>query len=221
MRLHKLHEVILAEGELDEENASKNIDAFTQLIQCLDDRSLSLVMRDAKDDGRKALQILRNHYMGKSKPCVLALYTELTSLQKGHAESITDYVLRAETAAALLKSADEIVSGSLLIAMLLKDLPENYKTFSAIVWQSDEKEDKMKFQEFKVTLRSYEETEKSRTPSQTGDDSVMNCKQKNLPPNSSVTCYSCGQPGHKLPQCRSKDKKNPKKENNRWCSHCR
>ena len=73
MRLHKLHEVILAEGELDEENAFKNIDAFIQLIQCLDDRSLSLVMRDVKDDGRKALQILRNHYMGKSKPCVLAL----------------------------------------------------------------------------------------------------------------------------------------------------
>ena len=71
MQLHKLHDVILAEGELDEENRVKNIDAFAQLIQCLDDRSLSLVMRDAKDDGKKALQILRNHYMGKSKPRVL------------------------------------------------------------------------------------------------------------------------------------------------------
>ena len=96
------------------------------------------------------------------------------------------------------KSADEIVSDSLLIAMVLKGLPEDYKTFSAIVSQRDEKEDKMKFQEFKVALRSYEETEKSRIPSQTGDDSVMNCKQKNLPPNGSVTCYSCGQPGHKV-----------------------
>ena len=159
--------------------------------------------------------------MGKSKPRVLALYTELTSLQKGHAESITDYVLRAETAAASLKSADEIVSDSLLIAMVLKGLPEDYKTFSAIVSQRDEKEDNMKFQEFKIALRSYEETERSRTPSQTGDDRVMNCKQKNLPPNGSVTCYSCGQPGHKSPRCRSKDKKNPKKESNRWCSHCR
>ena len=89
--------------------------------------------------------------------------------------------------------------------MVLKGLPEDYKTFSAIVSQRDEKEDKMKFQEFKVALRSYEETERSRTPSQTGDDSVMNCKQKNLPPNGSVTRYSCGQPGHKSPQCRSKD----------------
>ena len=128
--------------------------------------------------------------MGKSKPRVLAPYTELTSLQKGHAESITDYVLRAGTAAASLKSADEIVSDSLLIAMVMKGLPEDYKTFSAIVLQRDEKEDKMKFQEFKVALRSYEETEKSSTPSQTGDNSVMNCKQKNLPPNGSVTYYT-------------------------------
>ena len=57
-------------------------------------------MRDAKDDGREALQILRDHYMDKSKPRVIALYTELTSQKKGHAESITEYVLRAETAAA-------------------------------------------------------------------------------------------------------------------------
>ena len=107
MRLHKLHDVILAEDEPEGDDVSKTIDAFAQLIQCLDDRSLSLVMRDAKDDGRKALKILRNHYMGKSKPRVLALHTEFTSLQKGHDECITDYVLRAETAAASLKSAGD------------------------------------------------------------------------------------------------------------------
>ena len=31
----RLHDVILAVGELDEENAPKKIDAFVQLIQCL------------------------------------------------------------------------------------------------------------------------------------------------------------------------------------------
>lgn len=113
----------------------KNIDAFAQLIQCLDDWRLSLVMRDAKDDGRKALQILRNHNTGKSKPRVLALYADLKSLQKGHNECITDYVLHAETAAASLKSAGKTVSDSLLIAMVLKGLPAEYKTyFSAIVF---------------------------------------------------------------------------------------
>ena len=147
LRLHKLYDVILAEEEPKEGDVEKNIDAFTQLIQCLDDRSQSLVMRDAKDDGRKALNILRNHYMGKSKPRVLSLYTEFT----GHDECITEYVVRAETADPSLKFAGE--SDSLLIAMVLKGQPPEYKTFSAIVSQRDEKDDKMKkFQEFKVAL---------------------------------------------------------------------
>ena len=55
------------------------------------------------------------------------------------------YVLRAETAAASLKSAGEKISDSLLIAMVLKGLPTEYKTFSAIVSQRDKKDDKMKF----------------------------------------------------------------------------
>ena len=49
----------------------------------------------------------------------------------------------------------------------------------------------------------------------------MNCKRKNLTSNRSVMSYFSSQPGHKSLQCRSKDKKNPKKKSNRWCSHCR
>ena len=68
-----------------------------------------------------------------------------------------------------------------MIAMALKGLPAEYKTFSAIVSKSDEKDEKMKFQEFKTALRSYEETEKSCTPQQSGEDSVMNLKPKSPP----------------------------------------
>ena len=42
--------------EPKEGDVEKNMDAFAQLIQCLDDQSLSLVVRDAKDDGMKALK---------------------------------------------------------------------------------------------------------------------------------------------------------------------
>ena len=85
--------------------------------------------------------------------------------------------------------------------------------------QRDEKDDKMKFQEFKVALRSYEETEKSCTTPSADEDNVLNCKLKSPVANGSTTCYSCGQPGHKSSECRSKDKK--KKKGNRWCSHCK
>ena len=100
LRLKKLSNTILtplapdAETSQREADAVKNADAFAELIQVLDDRSLSLVIRDAADDGRKALAILREHYLSKGKPRVISLYTELTSLknplqttcyeQKGH-----------------------------------------------------------------------------------------------------------------------------------------
>lgn len=82
MRLQKLHEVVMpAEDETNVPDAGKNANAFGKLVQCLDDRSLALVIREAKDDGRKALQVLREHYQGKGKPRIIALYTELTSLE--------------------------------------------------------------------------------------------------------------------------------------------
>ena len=64
-------------------------------------------MHDAKDDGRKAVEILREHYVGKGKPRVIALYTELTSLKMSEDCCLTDYVLKAETAARSLKSPGE------------------------------------------------------------------------------------------------------------------
>ena len=94
MRLQKSKSTITEEGDVDEE---KNEEAFVELIQFLDDKSLSLVMRDALDDGREALRILRTHYAGKGKPGIISLYTELT-LIKSSAESVTDYIIRAETA---------------------------------------------------------------------------------------------------------------------------
>ena len=42
MRLQKLHDVIVPGHEAPDE--AKNADAFAELVQCLDDRSLSLVI---------------------------------------------------------------------------------------------------------------------------------------------------------------------------------
>ena len=85
-------------------------------------------------------------------------------------ENITDYVLRAETAAASLKTAGETISDSLLIAMILKGLPQTrFKPFSTVVTQKDKA---LSFSEFKVALRSFEETEKISSESNK-EDTVM------------------------------------------------
>ena len=66
----------------DEIDTERNEEAYNELIQFLDDKSLFLIMREASDNGREALRILRDHYAGKGKPRIISLYTELTSLRK-------------------------------------------------------------------------------------------------------------------------------------------
>jgi len=106
-------------------------------------------MQDAKDNGKKALEILRQHYAGSEKPRIIALYTELTSLVKRSGEYVMDYVIRAETAAAALNSVSENVSNSLLIATVLKGMPDSFKPFVTVITQSDKQQT---FAEFKAAL---------------------------------------------------------------------
>ena len=71
-------------------------------------------------------------------------------------ENVTDYMLRAETAATSLKSAGEQIGDSLLIAMIIRGLPsEEYKPFSTVVTPKDKD---LSFGELKVSLRSDTET---------------------------------------------------------------
>ena len=209
MRLRKLKDTILPPSTDAEIDADKNAEAFAELIQFLDDKSLSLVMRDAMDNGKKALEILRQHYAGSGKPRIISLYTELTSLTKRSDESVTDYVIRAETAAAALNNANENVSDSLLIAMVLKGLPQSFKPFVVVVTQSDKQQT---FTEFKAALRSFEDTDRNRTV--TSDDSVMKTKTVGASGGSrDIVCYKCKQVGHIARFCESKSKL--------WCSFCR
>ena len=211
--LQKLKDTILnqpadgAEKNALAEDAAKNAEAYAELIQFLDDKSLSLVMREAADDGRGALKILRDYYAGKGKPRIVCLYTELTSLQKMSSESVTDYVIRAETSITALRNAGEVLSDGLLLAMILKGLPESFKPFSIFVTQSDET---LSFAEFKTKLRSYENTESMRTAA--ADDNVMGARahlRRAAPAGASarstesgdIVCFRCGQRGHKVRDC--------------------
>ena len=227
MRLRKLHDIITS-PLVNAIDLNKNCEAFAELIQCIDDKSLSIIMRDARDNGRKALSMLRQHYMSRGKPRIISLYTELTSLTKDVKETMTDYLIRAETAYSLLESCNEKVSEGLMMAMVMKGLPPEFKPFTAVILQKD---DTLTFQEFKVALRNFEETEK---PSAEGS-SVLHVSassrryshksQYSQPQNSNFTqyrdkpkfegtCFTCKRRGHRSRECRSN-------ANRRWCDICK
>ena len=165
-------------------------DLYAELIQVLDDRSLSLVMREAPNDGKKVFKILKDHYRHTGKPRIIALYTELTSLNKNPNESMTDYIIRAETTASSLRDAGETFSNGLLIAIVLKGLPADYKPFATVVTQSPST---TTFQEFKVSLRNYEETHKAYCQDSNSETAILNLQHREYASNS--------------------------KPHNRWCSH--
>ena len=70
--------------------------------------------------------------------------------------SITDYIIRAENISNALKEAGDVISDRLLIDMILKGLPPDFKPFTMVITQEKKT---LAFSEFKVCLRSYEETE--------------------------------------------------------------
>ena len=51
-----------------ETDTDRNKDAYTKFIQVLDDKSLSLIMRGASDNGREALQILCDIILVRGNP---------------------------------------------------------------------------------------------------------------------------------------------------------
>ena len=104
---------------------------------------------------RSLFRILREHYAGSGKPRVITLYNQLTTLKKSNSETMTDYILRAETAAYALKTAEEHVSDALLVALVLKGLPDDYKAFVAVVTQSDTVQNFQKFNPIQAGVVCY------------------------------------------------------------------
>ena len=110
-------------------------------------------------------------------------------------EHITDYVIRAERAATGLRSAGETLTDYLVIAMLLKGLPEAYKPFVVVHTELDKYKTLV---EFKAALTKYPNTEAVRSPVQASAMTVS--KQSKCPQSQTQVqwpCLSCCKKGHR------------------------
>ena len=219
IRLQGLNNTL--DGTENPPSGENNAKLYALLVQCLDDKSLDIIIRDADNQGKEAYDMLVTHYVGASKPRIISQYLELTTLIKSELESITEYVIRAETAAARLKQAGEQISEKLLIAMIIKGLPESFRPFTTIINSVDD----IKFSKFKSQLRDFEENEAARTSHMSNKDDVYK-----------LTCHQCGVSGHIAPKCprrRSQpqnlsssrqgqgSRPSLQKRTNKWCDYCR
>ena len=194
----------------DKTDTERNEEAYNELIQFLDDKSLSLIMRETSDNGREALRIFRDHYAGKGKPRIISFYTELTSLRKEQNEGATEYIIRTEATVMALRNAEETLSDGLIIAMVLKGLPSTFNPFSIYVTHSSKE---LTFSEFK-TQRSFEDTDKYHQNSNEGN--VMKLTNSFSKMSYEVSCFKCNGKGHVAKICPNNFKKNKK-----WCNYCK
>ncbi|KAK0156486.1 hypothetical protein N1851_000202 [Merluccius polli] len=110
----------------------------------------------------------------------------------------------------LLMRASQTISFVQRLLSQACQTPSNYSLFT----QSDEK---LNFTKIKTKLRSYESTEKFATACST-DDSVMKVRRReNF--NMKLTCYSCGQKGHKALECSKTS--SGRRDQRQWCSFCK
>lgn len=130
-----------------------NADAYCVLAPLLDNTSLGMIFRDTKDKGRESLRVLRKHYLGKGRPRIVSLYITLTTLKKADTETVTEYIIRAEQIMTALWSAGEAPSEGLMMAMVMRGLPEKYKPFTLMVTHGSAETNLGKF---KAKLRNFE-----------------------------------------------------------------
>ena len=215
----KKHVLPATDGETDEDAAKQEM-AFAELIQFLDEKSLGLVIREAKDNGRKAFQILRQHYSGTSQPRILTLWNDLICIQMSPKETVTEFIIRVEKITTALKAAKEQVSDGLIISQVLKCLPEEFSSFVVVTTQNTE----LNFANFKTKLRNFEDTEKSRHVLPKRDDKILKSQHGKYGGVSRgrgrghvKTCFGCGAPGHINANCPVKKAPVDPGNKNVWC----
>ena len=148
-----------------------------------------------------------------------SLYTELTSLVRHEHENVTDYIIRAEKAMTELRTAGETISDRLMVAMVLKGLPDRFKPFSISISQSSAE---VTFAEFKVKLRAFEETENLNKPLAAQQDNIMTISESKM--QTQQTCFACGKRGHFARNCPSNQPGNQQNRpqipgKRKWCSY--
>jgi len=125
----------------------------------------------------------------------------------GVEEDTMDYLIHAEHAATGLRKAGEAITDNIVLAIILKGLPEFCKPFVVVDTQLDRYKT---LSAFKAALNNYSNTEAIRSNQE--QSSAMASKTRkptrvqSYNQEGTVQCLLCGKMGHKSQDCRSTSK---------------
>ncbi|XP_046841830.1 uncharacterized protein LOC124435942 [Xenia sp. Carnegie-2017] len=200
-----------------DEIKERNNTVLCHIALALDNNSLLYIRHDCNSpdgvgDGAKAWRLLQQRFSNVEKPTVVSLVRQISRLQLGESEKLSEYFIRSQELMSRLTEDGENISETLFNVLVINGLPEKFEHF--VVQESFNPA--ANFSELRTRLQSYED---SRIQRNQGEDSAIamhsgNSSGKNKAPiKQKGTCYVCGLPGHFAKQC--------SKRSSAFCSKCK
>ena len=175
-------ENVLVEGHADANDAAKKKKVYQLLVNAINDDSFKLIFTDAKNDGKKALEILSDRYLGSKSDLEVELLTELFDVKIQCNEDHTKFVSRIDLIKSQLESNDIKLPDKAFTALALRGLTDSkYEQFRSSV---KVRKEWPLWAEFKSLIKVHESPMFSADNSP-GNDVVLNTKYEKYRGNAS------------------------------------
>ena len=189
---------------------------YDYLTGCIDSMSHGIIRREAPDDGVKALDVLRAHYLRQTGQRIFRLMNDIVGVKMGDRDAVS-YLTYIEEIAESLHLAGETISDRMKVLYTLNGLSQRYKSFVEHAYLRDIP---YTYNELKVALLS---TEDRQAPSAKGADSTDQIMAATDKKKWTPTCHRCGEKGHYANQCNKAagegKKSNKTQKPKRWCEY--
>lgn len=177
------------------------------LVQTIHDGQLEYIKE--KTTAKEMFDTLCSVFERKSISSQLYLRKQLLMMKYRESDDIIAHFLKFDTKIRELKSTGAKMEDLDIVVHLLLTLPETYDNLVTALETMDQ--DKLNLEFVKTRLMDEHNKRTGReSSSKSNEPGAMHVKGKK---KKRVTCYSCGKPGHKAPECRSTKKKGKDSEN--------
>ena len=198
---------VLVEGHTDANNAAKKKKVYQLLVNAIDDESFKLIFTEAKDDGKKALEILSDRYLGSKSDLEVELLTELFDVKIHNNEDHIKFINRIDLIKSQLESNNIKLPDKAFTVLALRGLAGNkYEQFRSSV---KVRKDWPLWAEFKSLIKVHESSLFS-AENLSESDIVLNTNVNRYKTSASgnknktksnVECNYCKKVGHTFKQC--------------------